>query len=37
MDCPPRNGLHILYDPSLPPAFAIAKLFKCRTEDIFQP
>lgn len=25
------------YDPSLPLAFAIAKLFKCRIEDIFEP
>ena len=25
------------YDPSLPLAFAIAKLFKCRIEDIFVP
>jgi putative transcriptional regulator len=25
------------YDPSLPLAFAIAKLFKCRIEDIFRP
>jgi putative transcriptional regulator len=25
------------YDPSLPLAFALAKLFKCRIEDIFQP
>ena len=25
------------YDPSLPLAFAIARLFKCRIEDIFQP
>jgi putative transcriptional regulator len=25
------------YDPSLPLAFAIAKLFKRRIEDIFQP
>jgi putative transcriptional regulator len=25
------------YDPSLPLAFAIAKLFKCRIEDIFSP
>jgi len=25
------------YDPSLPLAFAIAKLFKLRIEDIFQP
>jgi putative transcriptional regulator len=25
------------YDPSLPLAFAIAALFKCRIEDIFQP
>lgn len=25
------------YDPSLPLAFALAKLFKCRVEDIFQP
>ena len=25
------------YDPSLPLAFAIAKLFKCRIEDIFTP
>ena len=25
------------YDPSLPLAFAIAKLFKCRIEDIFWP
>ena len=25
------------YDPSLPLAFAIAKLFKCAIEDIFQP
>jgi putative transcriptional regulator len=25
------------YDPSLPLAFAIAKLFKCRIEDIFDP
>jgi putative transcriptional regulator len=24
------------YDPSLPLAFAIAKLFKCRIEDIFE-
>jgi putative transcriptional regulator len=25
------------YDPSLPLAFALAKLFKCRVEDIFSP
>lgn len=25
------------YDPSLPLAFAIAKLFKCRIEDMFKP
>ncbi|HSC61553.1 MAG TPA: helix-turn-helix transcriptional regulator [Rhizomicrobium sp.] len=25
------------YDPSLPLAFAIAKLFKCKIEDIFFP
>jgi putative transcriptional regulator len=25
------------YDPSLPLAFAIAALFKCRIEDIFKP
>ena len=25
------------YDPSLPLAFALAKLFKCAIEDIFQP
>jgi len=25
------------YDPSLPLAFALAKLFKCRIEEIFQP
>lgn len=25
------------YDPSLPLAFALAKLFKCRIEDIFEP
>ena len=25
------------YDPSLPLAFAIAKLFKAKIEDIFQP
>jgi putative transcriptional regulator len=25
------------YDPSLPLAFAIAKLFKCAIEDIFEP
>lgn len=25
------------YDPSLPLAFAIAKLFRCRIEDIFEP
>jgi putative transcriptional regulator len=25
------------YDPSLPLAFAIAKLFRARIEDIFQP
>ena len=25
------------YDPSLPLAFAIAKLFKLRIEDVFQP
>jgi len=25
------------YDPSLPLAFAIAALFECRIEDIFQP
>ncbi|HEX4534478.1 MAG TPA: helix-turn-helix transcriptional regulator [Rhizomicrobium sp.] len=25
------------YDPSLPLAFAIAKLFKCRIEDVFSP
>ena len=24
------------YDPSLPLAFALAKLFKCRIEEIFQ-
>ena len=25
------------YDPSLPLAFALAKLFRCRIEDIFAP
>ena len=25
------------YDPSLPLAFAIARLFRCRIEDIFSP
>jgi putative transcriptional regulator len=25
------------YDPSLPLAFAIARLFECRIEDVFQP
>jgi putative transcriptional regulator len=25
------------YDPSLPLAFAVAKLFACRIEDIFEP
>ena len=25
------------YDPSLPLAFALAKLFRCRIEDIFTP
>jgi putative transcriptional regulator len=25
------------YDPSLPLAFALAKLFKCQIEDIFSP
>ena len=25
------------YDPSLPLAFALAKLFRCRVEDIFTP
>lgn len=25
------------YDPSLPLAFAIAKLFKCKIEDVFSP
>ncbi len=25
------------YDPSLPLAFALAKLFKCRLEEIFEP
>jgi putative transcriptional regulator len=25
------------YDPSLPLAFAIAKLFKLKIEDVFQP
>jgi putative transcriptional regulator len=25
------------YDPSLPLAFKIAALFKCRIEDVFQP
>jgi putative transcriptional regulator len=25
------------YDPSLPLAFALAKLFKCKIEDIFSP
>jgi putative transcriptional regulator len=25
------------YDPSLPLAFAMAKLFKCKVEDIFVP
>ena len=25
------------YDPSLPLAFALAKLFRCRLEDIFEP
>ena len=25
------------YDPSLPLAFALAKLFRCKLEDIFKP
>jgi putative transcriptional regulator len=25
------------YDPSLPLAFALARLFKCKVEDIFRP
>jgi putative transcriptional regulator len=25
------------YDPSLPLAFAMAKLFKCQVEDVFTP
>jgi putative transcriptional regulator len=25
------------YDPSLPLAFALARLFRCRIEDIFEP
>ena len=25
------------YDPSLPLAFAIARLFECRIEDVFEP
>jgi putative transcriptional regulator len=25
------------YDPSLPLAFALAKLFRCRLEDLFEP
>ena len=25
------------YDPSLPLAFALAKIFKCQLEDIFNP
>lgn len=25
------------YDPSLPLAFAVAKLFKCKIEDVFEP
>ncbi|HEY2009419.1 MAG TPA: helix-turn-helix transcriptional regulator [Rhizomicrobium sp.] len=25
------------YDPSLPLAFALAKLFRCKVEDIFMP
>ena len=25
------------YDPSLPLAFALAKIFKCQVEDIFSP
>jgi len=25
------------YDPSLPLAFALAKLFRCRLEDMFEP
>jgi putative transcriptional regulator len=25
------------YDPSLPLAFALAKLFRCKLEDIFEP
>jgi len=25
------------YDPSLPLAFSLAKLFKCKIEDIFEP
>ncbi len=25
------------YDPSLPLAFTIAKLFRCRIEDVFEP
>ena len=25
------------YDPSLPLAFALAKLFRCKVEDIFTP
>ena len=32
------NALEVgRYDPSLPLAFAIAKIFKCRIEDIFEP
>lgn len=25
------------YDPSLPLAFALAKLFRCKLEDVFEP
>ena len=32
------NALEVgRYDPSLPLAFAIAKTFKCRIEDVFEP
>ena len=32
------NALEVgRYDPSLPLAFAIAKVFKCKIEDVFEP
>jgi len=37
LSCVPAFNARLRYDPSLPLAFAVAGLFKCRIEDIFVP